>query len=238
MGHLKVVILAAGAGTRLGNSSPKCLTPLADGRTILEHQLAILYDYVLPDDVLVMVGYKKECIMEAFPMLGFAYNERFNVTNTAKSLLRGLRKVRGNDVIWLNGDVVFERKVVRKLLEESANKAASMCGMCVKRHKVGEEEVKYQLDDKGLIRRVSKNLPEGLGEAVGINYISAGGLDLLIEALDKCRDTDYFERGVELAAEWGLEVYPVDVTELFCWEVDFPDDLDFVNAYVGHRKSS
>ncbi|MGQ9497473.1 MAG: phosphocholine cytidylyltransferase family protein [Desulfotomaculales bacterium] len=226
---LKAVILAASAGTRLGNASPKCLTRLADGRTILEHQLDILRAYLGVDDILVVVGYKKESIMEAFPGLLFAYNERFNVTNTAKSLLRGLRKVAGNDVLWLNGDVVFEARVIERLLAYGRKRPACMC---VKRYQTGEEEVKCELDEKGLIRRVSKNVPGGVGEAIGINYISSRRLDLFAVSLEECHEKDYFERGVELAIQKGLEVYPVDVSDLFCWEVDFPEDLDYVNAYV------
>ena len=36
---LQVVILAAGMGTRLGKPWPKPLTPLADGRSIMQQQL-------------------------------------------------------------------------------------------------------------------------------------------------------------------------------------------------------
>ncbi len=35
---IQAVILAAGMGTRLGRPFPKPLTPLSDGRTIMEQQ--------------------------------------------------------------------------------------------------------------------------------------------------------------------------------------------------------
>ena len=40
---MKVIILAAGRGTRLGKEYPKALTPLKDGKSILLHQLDRLY---------------------------------------------------------------------------------------------------------------------------------------------------------------------------------------------------
>ena len=36
---IQVVILAAGMGTRLGKPWPKPLTPLSDGRTIMQQQI-------------------------------------------------------------------------------------------------------------------------------------------------------------------------------------------------------
>jgi choline kinase len=48
--------------------------------------------------------------------------------------------------------------------------------------------------------------------------------------LDECADNDYFERGLELAIEKaGIELEPVDISDLFAVEVDFQDDLDRAN---------
>ena len=43
---MKVIILAAGIGSRLGGYQPKTLTPLKDGKTILTHQIEGLIHYV------------------------------------------------------------------------------------------------------------------------------------------------------------------------------------------------
>src|SRR3954452_12876391 len=86
---LQVVILAAGMGTRLGRDHPKPLTPLQDGRTILQRQLDGLLS-VLGQDVPItaVFGFRSEMIMQAAPDLTFAYNPDFASTNTSKSLLR------------------------------------------------------------------------------------------------------------------------------------------------------
>ena len=73
----------------------------------------------------------------------------------------------------------------------------------------------------------------GLGEAVGINYVSADDKAALIVRLDECDDQDYFERGIELAIEKdGLSFEPVDISEFQVVEVDFDDDLSRANAFV------
>ena len=118
---LQVVILAAGMGTRLGRDHPKPLTPLNDGRSILERQLEGLRA-VLGDDVPItaVVGFRCEMIMRAAPDLTFAYNPDFAETNTSKSLLRGLRSTRDGGVLWLNGDVVFDPAVLELALHDRA----------------------------------------------------------------------------------------------------------------------
>ena len=71
----------------------------------------------------------------------------------------------------------------------------------------------------------------GLGEAVGINLIGGKDKNALIRQLEACEDQDYFERGIELAiARDGVEVTPVDISDLFAVEVDFEGDLERANA--------
>ena len=88
---MRIVILAAGVGSRLGNPFPKPLTRLRDGRSIMERQLAELGQRFDPSAVSIVVGFKKEMIMEDFPDVSFIYNPYFGETNTSKSLLRALK---------------------------------------------------------------------------------------------------------------------------------------------------
>ena len=44
---------------------------------------------------------------------------------------------------------------------------------------------------------------------------------------------DYFERGIEFSIEKGLKIYPVDVSDNLCMEIDFEDDLKTVNKNLG-----
>ena len=69
-----------------------------------------------------------------------------------------------------------------------------------------------------------------MGEAVGINFISSHEKADVIIQLDACGEQDYFERGLELAIEkHGLQMEPIDISDLFAVEVDFQDDLDRAN---------
>jgi choline kinase len=227
--NIQVIILAAGMGTRLGRPHPKPLTVLDSGQSIMAQQFdRIQAAFGEAGRTTVVVGFKMDLVMEAFPDALFVYNEIYSETNTSKSLLKGLRSTVDGGVLWLNGDVVFDEGIL-----ESLDKliSADESFVCVNTATVAEEEVKYTVDADGFIQNLSKRVVGGLGEAVGINFISGADKKKLIERLVECDDQDYFERGLEVAiAEDGLQVRPVDISEHGCVEVDFEDDLARANA--------
>ncbi|RTE53230.1 phosphocholine cytidylyltransferase family protein [Arenibacter aquaticus] len=223
---MKIVILAAGIGSRLGNPFPKPLTPLKNGKCIMEMQVDNLDETFNIDDINVVVGFKKNLIMERFPELTYIYNPFFDQTNTSKSLLKALRKNRDKSVLWLNGDVVFDAGLL-SVLKPFIDKKESF--VAVNTSKVAEEEVKYTLQG-GFIDQLSKTVKNGLGEAVGINFISSKDIKSFIHRLEECDDNDYFEKGLELAIKKdGLKISAVDISEYDCMEVDFKEDLENAN---------
>ena len=229
--ELQVSILAAGMGTRLGRPFPKPLTELASGKSIMAQQVDNLRGVFGKDvRITVVVGFKHDLIMERFPDVLFAYNENYDQTNTSKSLLRALGVSHTGGVLWLNGDVVFDPRLLetlRPLID------AEQSFVCVNTEAVGDEEVKYNVDERGFIRELSKTVSEPLGEAVGINYVASGDKAVLMEHLDDCNDQDYFERGIETAvASAGLLVRPVDISEFYAVEVDFEGDLERANTVI------
>lgn len=68
---MKAIILAAGLGTRMGEFTKDMPKPLlkVKNKTLIEHNLNALKDLV--EEIIIVVGYKKEKIME---FLGMSYN--------------------------------------------------------------------------------------------------------------------------------------------------------------------
>jgi len=223
---MKIVILAAGIGSRLGNPFPKPLTPLNNGKSIMGMQIENLSKFYRIDDINVVIGFKKDLIMERFPDLTYIYNAFFDRTNTAKSLLKALKKNRDKSVLWLNGDVVFDANLLSIL---NPFIEAQQSFVAVNTSKVAEEEVKYTLKDN-YIDELSKSVKNGLGEAVGINFVASKDMESFIKRLEECDVNDYFERGLEMAiANDGLRLTAVDISEYDCMEVDFKEDLENAN---------
>ena len=210
----QIVILAAGMGSRLGRELPKPLTELSDGRTIMGQQHDNIRAAFGADvTITTVVGYKLEHIIDAFPDVEYVYNEQYDQTNTSKSLLRALKATGKHGVLWMNGDVVFDPQALVRSAELV--------------------EVKYTVDAEGFIEKLSKTVVGGLGEAVGINYVSSRDKAALVHHLTRCADQDYFERGIELAIEHDrVRIEPVDISDLYAVEVDFAEDLERANLFV------
>ena len=223
---MKIIILAAGIGSRLGNPFPKPLTPLKNGKSIMEMQTDNIASRFDVDDINVVVGFKKDLIMERFPELTYVYNPFFDRTNTSKSLLKALKKNKDKSVLWFNGDVVFDEKILDILMPYIKDNQSFVA---VNTSKVAEEEVKYTLKNN-FINQLSKTVVNGLGEAVGINFISSNDIKKFILRLEECDDNEYFERGLELGIEKdNLKIKAVDISKYNCMEIDFIEDLENAN---------
>jgi CDP-glycerol glycerophosphotransferase len=163
----------------------------------------------------------------------FVYNELYDQTNTAKSLLKALRLAPPGGVLWLNGDVVFVPGLLDAL---TPYLEADRTFVAVNTANVADEEVKYTVDGEGYVKELSKEVVHGLGEAVGINYVAAADRAVLVAHLERCADGDYFERALETAvADDGLRVLAVDISDFGCVEVDFEPDLDRANQLCAPR---
>jgi choline kinase len=227
---MEAVILAAGMGTRLGSLIPKPLTSLVDEKTILDHQIENLMCRSQIKKIYLVVGYKKEIIMEKFPDLLFVYNNAYARTNTAKSLLAALNKIE-DDVMWMNGDVFFDTEILDLLLQSKV----SAC--LVDRKKCGAEEIKYRLNGDGFIQQLSKSVKKAQGEALGINVIRKSDLKKFRNELVKVGESDYFEKALEnLTMSKKLKLAAIDVGPHFCREIDFEEDLVEVQSYLKNRE--
>ena len=78
-------------------------------------------------------------------------------------------------------------------------------------------------------RAIVASQPDGSTKFAEVT-LSAADRDTLVGHLDRCADSDYFERGIETAiAEGGMRVVAVDISGYGCVEVDFEPDLERAN---------
>jgi len=92
---MKAIVLAAGKGTRLECESsdlPKALR-LLDGKPLIRYVLGHL-DFLSPDDITIVVGFRKEKVMEALGS-GYHYVEQSVLSGTASATLHA-KSILGN----------------------------------------------------------------------------------------------------------------------------------------------
>jgi len=230
---MRAIILAAGAGRRLGLDMPKSLIEIA-GKSILHRQIeAFRADGV--DDFVIVVGHQHDRLIDHLGgqagRFSFILNERYADTNTIYSLYLARGHITGA-FYYANADVLFDRRLVERLRDR-----APATGLAVRVGTCGSEEVKV-IASEGRILRIGKRLEptQCLGEFVGVARFGGELARAFVASLETCveRDgvvDDYFERAVDrLCPDWKL--LPVDVSDLPCIEIDFPDDLDHARRQV------
>jgi choline kinase len=213
---MKAVILAAGVGSRLGHPYPKALNKLQDGETILGRQIRLLQECEIRE-IIIVIGFKMNLIMESFPDVYYKYNPIYYITNTSQSLLSGIKSL-NEEVVWLNGDVIFEKEVLERVIKNKGNTVAVNKAVC------GDEEVKYKTDNNNFLVEISKKVQNAEGEAIGINKISSDSIQFFKDALKSCKQNDYFEKAIEVMIQNEYNFSIVDTSDLKCIEVDFEED--------------
>ena len=113
---MKAIILAGGMGRRLGGDLPKAMQE-AGGKPLLRHVLNAL-DFVAPQDVILVVGYKKEAITEAFPEYEIAVQAEQLGTGHAALMAEPLLRDYDGAVMVCYGDMpLFSRETYAALAE-------------------------------------------------------------------------------------------------------------------------
>lgn len=124
---MKVIILAAGQGTRLRpltDDRPKCMVEVK-GKSIIERQLDTMRSCgIKEDDITIVTGYRNDVLKERFKDTGihFIVNEDYDTTNMVCSLMcaRSLME-QEEDIIISYGDIIYGEPVFRKILDAKDN---------------------------------------------------------------------------------------------------------------------
>ena len=116
---MKIIILAAGEGKRLRpytNEVPKCMVRLA-GHSLLSYQLATIEKCNISiDDIALVGGYRMDAFGE-FSIRKFK-NIKYASTNMVSTLFCARDFMTyGEDLIISYGDIIYEEKVLKALLE-------------------------------------------------------------------------------------------------------------------------
>jgi choline kinase len=234
------MVLAAGAGRRLRpytDTLPKALVPVDGDTTILDIGLRNLAEVGLTD-VTVVVGYRAEAVESRKAdlekrhgvSLTLVHNDKAEEWNNCYSLWLARDHFAGGALL-VNGDTVHPVEVERKLLAAAEQDGAAGVLLALDETKtLDEEEMKVTLDERGLMRRITKLMSptEADGEYIGATLIQPIAADALATALEATwrRDPDlYYEDGYQTLVDTGGEVGVAPIGPLPWVEVDNHDDL-------------
>ncbi len=119
---MKVIILAAGQGTRLRpltDDRPKCMVEV-NGKSMIERQLDVMRGCGIKDeDITIVAGYRSDVLIKKFlnTDIRVIKNEQFETTNMVCSLMCAGNQMKAEeDIIVSYGDIIYDETVFRSIL--------------------------------------------------------------------------------------------------------------------------
>lgn len=233
---MKAVILAAGSAMRLRpitDTIPKCLIPVG-GRPLLQRTIDALCAYGI-HDIIIVVGYQAQSVISfctnVYPEMPFTWveNPLFGSTNNAYSLLLARRHVSDQEMILLDGDILFDPRLIGHLLSSSHKNILLLRST----RSLGAEEIKVAADSENRVRTISKEIHPhtASGESIGIERFSREAVQRLFIILqrrvhDELRTDEWYEASFQEFIDNGGELYAVETAGLACIEIDTVMDIE------------
>lgn len=243
---MKAIVLSAGQGRRLlplTERTPKCLLEVAD-RTVLELQLRSLARCGI-EHVTVVVGFGArhvERFLAEEPVPGIEVEALFNpfyIVSDNLATCWVARPAMDGDFLLINGDTIFEDRVLRRLLDTP--RSAVTLAIDHKRE-YDEDDMKVTLDGDGKLLAIGKQLkPERVsGESIGLlRFQGAGSLRFASELERAMRDPEalgaWYLSVVDVMAQEGM-VDTASIRSFYWREIDSREDLeDACRSWPGER---
>jgi len=231
----KAIILAAGMASRLRpltKDIPQCLLKI-NSKTILEHQLQNLRECGI-QKISMVIGhmankiknYSKEIPWD----INLIHNKNYSSTSNLFSLWLAKDNL-GSGFITLNSNLVFDIKILKRLLKSEAD----IC-IVVDKKSCREDEVKVKVSNGRIVkidRRIA--LDEAYGEFFGMVKFSKAGVEKLIDTLNKMpidvRKKTNLAYGIQSLINSDYKVEKVETQGLFWSDIDFIEDLREVQTH-------
>jgi len=253
---MKVIILAAGMGSRLRpltNNIPKCMLKLSN-ETLIERQIKIFHNCNI-NDITIVTGYRSDLI--DISNVNYIKNENYEMTNMNESLFCALEPS-NSPVLVTYSDIIFEQKIIQQMLEitDGIGLAINLNWKKYYQNRTMHtlSEAENVLVENGRILQIRKNISESLqnqqiGEFLGIMMLSSQHVKILLERYSylKKNHVGTFHNSPSLSNAYitdmlqemincGVNVNPV-LTEGRWFEIDTPEDLKNAEKLINKFQS-
>lgn len=247
---VKMIILAAGKGTRLRpltDDIPKCLVKVK-GKPLIDWQIEVAKRVGI-DDIIVIRGYEKEKLEYLKEKnIKLIDNLDYDTTNMVETLFKA-KEYFDKDIIISYGDIIYEEKVLKKLLE-SRHSISVVVDHGWKEYwemrcdNIYSDAESLVLNDKGCITNIGQKVNTIdliQGQYIGLSKFNISGIKELIKVYEK--EKEAFKNGenyicqarnikqiymtdiIEKIIEENIEVYEVPINRGWI-EIDNSNDLN------------
>lgn len=232
---MKALILNSGRGERLRpltENKPKPLIKIGN-KTLLKHQLDNLIECNIMDVIITTGPFEnkiKKYLKNEYPYLNVSYvkNPKYRTTNYIYSMWL-TKELINDDVILLHGDLLFERKLLEKLINEKhAN-----CVLVNREIKPPEKDFKAVIENDRVIKiGVEFSGKNAFFSAPLYKFSKSDCLYWLdeIEKFVKKGDLKIYAENVFNKISDKIILHPLYFTEEICMEIDTKEDLEIARS--------
>ena len=173
------VILAAGLGSRLKSltlDKPKAMVKYKD-KEIISYQIECLREFGI-NKIIIVTGYLSNKLIsfieKRYSDITFATNNEFSSTNSAYSFMYASDKIESESYIHINCDILFSKKILKKLIDSNHENA-----ICARNDLVLEDKMEnISIDKKDKINYMSlKKRSDSKFKGYGLAKISKDSLN-------------------------------------------------------------
>lgn len=231
---MKALILNSGLGCRMGvitKEHPKCMTEISHTDTILSRQLKQLVSFGI-EEVVMTTGYYDDVLVDYCNVLHlplkftFVNNPLYDQTNYIYSIYCAREHLRNDDIILMHGDLVFENLVMEAVVD-----SPNSCMVVSSSLPLPEKDFKAVVTN-GRIEKIGIEFFEHAVAAQPLYKIKKedwlvwlGNIETFCENNNrKCYAENAFN---EVSNQ--CNIYPCDVHDMLCAEIDTPEDLKIVS---------
>lgn len=232
---MKVIILAAGLGSRLGKLTKKDHKSLLKigGETILK-RLIRQFEFFGINNINIICGYKKKQIDKLFPKYKTFLYPNYKKTNNLHTLYYFKKLLKGDCIISF-ADILLDKKIIKQLLISKKK-----ITLCIDRSKSRPGTMKIDIIRDKLT--YLGNFPKvNNGNYIGIMKIRNNSLSFLIKALKKIKNksfNQYFTESFNYIIKNNItKVDYLNVKKKFWMEIDNKKDLLLARKILNEKSN-
>ena len=238
---MKGMILASGEGKRLRPLTyevPKPLIKILEDKTILEYQMDNLVGCNITDIIITTGPFEdkiKMHVKEKYPDLNVAYmnNPKYETTNYIYSmwLTKGLID---DDIILLHGDLVFEGKLLERLINEKCEN----CVLVNRKIKPPEKDFKAVIENNRVVKIGVEFSGENAFFSAPLYKFSKSDFLYWLDEIEKFIKRGDVKSYVEDAFNQisdKIVLHPLYFDDAFCMEIDTMDDLKMARKIFKYK---
>ena len=221
---MKLIILAAGTGSRLGaeiSKNPKSLLKI--GNITLIERLIKQFRKNNIKNINIIIGYKGNKIKKK---IGNKYNfidyPNFKKTNNLHTL-RHARNILNESVLITFADLLVEDKIIKKVV-----KSKKKIILAVDSSKVREGTMFVKHLKNKLLKITNLKKSEATGNFIGIAKIHSSKINIFLNFLKRNLDKkkDYYTVVLNDMIKKNVPINIIDIKKLFWSEIDTKQDLN------------